>query len=75
MNDKDELDRVLRDIRRFSGTAELTHQLYRIDYEPARVRLRSCTYCGEVFLVSVYLSWLLRISQQELREFARSYLS
>ena len=61
---KSELNRRIQVLREISGTAELTV-----------VDIRACTFCGEVYNVRVYLSWLLRISQQELRRFAGQYLS
>ena len=57
------------------GAAELTVRVHRYNYEPPIVDIRACTFCGEVYKKRVYLSWLLRISQQELRRFAQRYLT
>lgn len=62
-------------LRECSGAAELTVRLQRFNSEPTVVDIRACTFCGEVYNVRVYLSWLLRISQQELHRFAGQYLS
>jgi hypothetical protein len=62
-------------LKQCSGAAELTFSLLRYNYEPMVVDIRTCTFCGEVYNKRVYLSWLMRVSWQELREFARSYLS
>jgi hypothetical protein len=57
------------------GAAELTVRVHRYNYEPPIVDIRACTFCGEVYNRRVYLSWLMRVSWQELGEFARRYLS
>lgn len=72
---KSELNRRIQVLREISGAAELTVRVHRHNYEPTVVDIRACTFCGEVYNVRVYLSWLLRISQQELHRFAGQYLS
>lgn len=72
---KSELNRRIQVLREISGAAELTVRLQRFNSEPTIVDIRACTYCGEVYNVRVYLSWLLRISQQELHRFAQRYLT
>lgn len=57
------------------GASELTVRLQRFNSEPTVVDIRACTFCGEVYNVRVYLSWLLRVSAQELQAFAKQYLS
>ena len=62
-------------LKQCSGAAELTFLLQRFSYEPVVVDIRACTFCGEVFCTRVYLSWLMRVSAQELQAFAKQYLS
>lgn len=62
-------------LKQCSGAAELTFSLLRFNYEPMVVDIRACTFCGEVYNKRVYLSWLLRVSAQELHRFAGQYLS
>lgn len=62
-------------LRECSGAAELTVRLQRFNSEPTVVDIRACTFCGEVYNVRVYLSWLMRVSAQELRRFAQRYLT
>lgn len=57
------------------GAAELTVRVHRYNYEPPIVDIRACTFCGEVYNRRVYLSWLLRVSAQELCRFAQRYLT
>lgn len=62
-------------LRECSGAAELTVRLQRFNSEPTVVDIRACTFCGEVYNKRVYLSWLLRVSAQELCRFAQRYLT
>lgn len=62
-------------LRECSGAAELTVRVHRYNYEPPIVDIRACTFSGEVYNKRVYLSWLLRVSAQELHRFAGQYLS
>ena len=57
------------------GAAELTVRVHRYNYEPPIVDIRACTFCGEVYKKRVYLSWLMRVSAQELCRFAQRYLT
>ena len=57
------------------GAAELTVRVHRCNYEPPIVDIRACTFCGEVYKKRVYLSWLMRVSAQELCRFAQRYLT
>ena len=66
---------IIEYIRECSGAAELTVRLLQFNCEPTVVDLKACTYCGEVFSKRVYLSYLMRVSPQELRRFAEHYLS
>ena len=61
-------------LKKCSGAAELTVRVHRYNYEPMIVDIRACTFCGEVYNYRVYLSWLMRVSAQELRKFATEYL-
>lgn len=72
---KNELNRRIQVLREISGAAELTFSLLRFNYEPMVVEIRACTFCGEVFCTRVYLSWLMRVSAQELQAFTKQYLS
>lgn len=72
---KNELNRRIQVLREISGAAELTFSLLRFNYEPMVVEIRACTFCGEVYNKRVYLSWLMRVSAQELRRFAQRYLT
>lgn len=72
---KDELNRRIQVLREISGAAELTVRVHRYNYEPPIVDIRACTFCGEVYEKRVYLSWLMRVSAQELRRFAQRYLT
>lgn len=75
MNDqKKQLDGRISLLRRISGAAELSYVVFRINYEPSKVSIKVCTFDGEVLQKDVYLSWLLRISDQELKDFAQNYL-
>jgi hypothetical protein len=75
MNDqKKQLDSRISLLCKSSGAAELTHMTFRIDHEPPKVLLKVCTFDGESLQKAVYLSWLLRISEQELIDFAHRYL-
>ena len=62
-------------LKQCSGAAELTTRVHRYNYEPPIVDIRACTFCGEVYQKRVYLSWLLRVSTQELCRFAQRYLT
>lgn len=62
-------------LRQCSGAAELAVRLQRFNSEPTVVDIRACTFCGEVYNKRVYLSWLLRVSTQELHRFAQRYLT
>lgn len=62
------------EIQKISHACELTITLHRYNYEPQTVNIKACTFDGEVFNVRVYLSWLLRISSQELQHFVKRYL-
>lgn len=57
------------------GAAELTVRVHRYNYEPPIADIRACTFCGEVYNRRVYLSWLMRVSAQELCRFAQRYLT
>lgn len=72
---KNELNRRIQVLREISGAAELTVRVHRYNYEPPVVDIRACTFCGEVYNRRVYLSWLLRVSAQELCRFAQRYLT
>lgn len=72
---KNELNRRIQVLREISGAAELTVRVHRYNYEPPIVDIRACTFCGEVYKKRVYLSWLLRVSAQELHRFAQRYLT
>ena len=72
---KNELNRRIQVLREISGAAELTVRVHRYNYEPPIVDIRACTFCGEVYKKRVYLSWLMRVSAQELRRFAQKYLT
>jgi hypothetical protein len=62
-------------LKECSGAAELTVRVHRYNYEPPIVDIRACTFCGEVYKKRVYLSWLMRVSAQELHRFAQRYLT
>lgn len=72
---KSELNRRIQVLREISGAAELAVRLQRFNSEPTVVDIRACTFSGEVYNKRVYLSWLLRVSAQELRRFAQRYLT
>jgi hypothetical protein len=70
----DQLDARIALLRKISGAAELSYIVFRINYEPSKVSIKVCTFDGEVLQKDVYLSWLLRISDQELKDFTNNYL-
>lgn len=70
----DQLDNKVALLRKISGAAELSYVVFRMNYEPSKVSIKVCTFDGEVLQKDVYLSWLLRISEQELIDFAHRYL-
>ena len=61
-------------IRKCCKAAQVSVKVHRYNYEPTIVDFRACTFDNEVFGARKYLSWVQRVSMQELKAFAQQYL-
>jgi hypothetical protein len=75
MDQEEQIQNRIHFIKQITPAAELSYVRYRINSEPARIGFKVCTFDGEVYQASVYVSWLLRVSLDEIAEFAHEYLS
>lgn len=73
--DTPEIEKKLRKLGRYSGCEEINCKIYYIDTEPIRLRIRTVTHQKEVYQKEICISALMRMSDFNLKKFAKNYLS
>lgn len=70
-----EIEKKLRKLRKYSGCEEISYNIYCSDTEPLRINIRTVTHQKEVYQHEIYVSTLMRMSDFNLKKFAKNYLS
>ncbi len=70
-----EIKKKLRKLEKYSGCEEISYKIYYIDTEPIIIKIRTVTHQKEVYQHEICISALMRMSDINLKKFAKNYLS
>lgn len=70
-----EIEKKLRKLGQYSGCEEISFKIHYLDTEPIIIKIRTVTPQKEVYQHEICISALMRMSDFNLKKFAKNYLS